>query len=82
MYDSIAFIVALLVQLQFVPKMCLFVLYRNWHVESMQVFRISSIEIFKITNQNTVLALSTHLHVYIQNFLEGGIPIHYDDIIL
>jgi hypothetical protein len=41
----------------FTPTQSLFVLYRNRHADSMHVFRLSSIEIFKITNQNTVLAL-------------------------
>ena len=67
MCDSIVFIVALVVQLQFVYTYPKFVLFKNRHVVSIHVFRRSSTCIFMITLQNTVLAL-----FYLFTFIYSG----------
>jgi hypothetical protein len=58
MYVGIVFIVAFsgVISL-YTPTQILFVLYENRHVDSMHDFSLDSIEIFKITDQNTAPAL-------------------------
>jgi hypothetical protein len=62
------------------PRFC-FLLCKNWHVNSMHAFCLNSTELSKITHQKYCPCFILKLPIYeFGTFLEGDIPINYDDI--